>query len=448
MLYNKDIVYNLFKVLIFLISFSTMAMEGVSNKILAEYHFYFLIGLAIIEFLQTRKITLYIIWIAGFIYIVLSEMIVNNYGPKYDSTTRFLLASNNLVLIGYSIANNLSFKYETKATYNGKNELFAFIIFILYIYYIYTAIPSAAINYAEGRQLVSTMGSGTLSGFFNSSLSLSLPSIIAFYLVTLKKKSKWLALLFSIPIFFFLYLGGTRFKLLFSVAPFFLISGFFNFSRLNIKNVVILSILTIGLITFTGVLKQSRNESFRDVELFSVVNETNREIDEKQKSLVGKVVEYCSPEGTVEMSRQGEMYFELHPHTYGKSIGFITYFWIPRKIWPSKPTQIDHWLPRYYNPKLSEKFSSASGFMGELRADFGAFSLLFIFLFGCLLKKMNSLLIHFDFGRKPCYDSLYVVPFVPITFFCVRGLNTAIISYICQLFLLFFIRKLFYRSKS
>lgn len=444
MVYNRDIIYNLIKTLIFLLSFATMMLGGVSNKLLAEYHFYFLLILALVEFLQTKKLTLYIIWIVGFIYIMLSEMIVNNYGPRFNTTTRFLLLANNLLLIGYSIANEITYKQEDRNYYNGKNKLFAFVIFLLYIYYIYTAIPKAEVNYLAGRQLVSTLGSGSLSGLFNRTLSLCLPSIIAFYVVGLKKKSKWLAFLIVVPILIFIYMGGTRFKLLFSAAPFFLISGFFDFNKMNFKNLVILLLLGIVFVSLTNTLKFNRNESLADLELFSVANESNRVINEKKRSFADWVANHCSPEGTVEMSRLGEMYFEYHPHTYGKSIGFITYFWVPRRLWPNKPTQIDHWLPRYYNPKMSDKASTSSGFMGELRADFGIYSLFFIFLFGCVLKKLNSLLNCYDFGRKPRYESLFVVMFIPMTFFCVRGLNLAITTCLCQILLLLILKKLFF----
>ena len=417
MLTNKDLIYNLIKALLFLLSFVTMMIGGVSNKLLAEYHFYILLLLALVEFLQTKKLTLFVVWIAGFIYIMLSEMIVNNYGPKYNYVTRFLLLANDLVLIGYSLADEMKFRKTTTNTYNGKNELFAIVIIVLYIYYFYTALPKAAVNYVQGRQLVSTLGSGSLMGYFNRSLSMCLPSIIAFYMVTLKKKSKWNALLLSLPIFVFIYMGGTRFKLLFAAAPFFLVSGFFNFNKLNFKNLLYLFVLALGFVIVTNNLKYNRNDSLADLEIFSVANETNREINQRHRSFAEKVSNRCSPEGTVEMSRLFEMYFEFHPHTYGRSIGFISYFWIPRRIWHNKPTQIDHWLPRYYNPKMSDKSSTSSGFMGALRADFGIYSLFFIFLFGCILKKLNSLLVYYDFGRSPRYGSLYVVMFIPMTFF-------------------------------
>ena len=160
------------------------------------------------------------------------------------------------------------------------------------------------------------------------------------------------------------------------------------------------------------------------------------------------MADHCSPEGCVEISRLFEIYFEYHPHTYGKSIGFVTYFWIPRRIWPGKPTQVEHWLPRYYNPHLSDKASNASGFMGALSADFGIYSLFVIFLFGCLLKKMNSLLVYYDFGRSHRYESLYVVLFIPVTFFGVRGLSMSTMTFISQALLLFALQKLFFKTVS
>ena len=418
------------KYFLFFLSFTLIIIPGLSNKELAEMHLYLLSLLLLLEIVHVKAISLYSVWIAGFIYIILSEMILTTHGNQYSISIRYLLSANNVVLLSYSLAKHKKmFKYR-KTNFSIKSIFFPFLLLCLTVFYLYNTFPKVAMSYAYGRQLVSTMGSGTLLGTLTSALSLMLPSLIAYYVVHMKKKSKWLALLCATPIFLFLIVLSTRFKVLFSVIPFFLISGFLNINKVNIKSSIFLFLVIIALSVFSDFTKVNRNDSFTD--------RWSGLADSKQfeGNFAEFVADHCSPEGCVEMTYLAERYFNDHEHTYGKSIGFIAYFWIPRTMWPDKPTQVDHWLPRYFNPNMADTASTASGFTGELRADFGYFSFIFLFLLGILLKRCNYYLVYYNYGRSPCFESIYASLLIPTTFFAIRGINLATTTFICSVLLL------------
>lgn len=428
--------YNLIKISLFLLSFISIFLPGITNRDLAEFHFGILLFLAIIEIAQVKAISLFLVWIAGFVYIILSEMIVSDYGAEYGNTIRFLLIANNLLLIGYSVTNNCSFKVLSIKTHDKNSRWFVLVLLLLFITYLYMQYPSVERSFLHGRQLRNTLGTTTVSAILIDTIAICLPSLIAYYIVMIKRKSKWFALLLALPIFFFLYILATRYKFFFSIVPFFLVAGFLHFEKIKIRYLITLFLLVFCIGFITNYSKKHRTEGF------SVRYKADKQIQviDNDIDYIYMFAKQCSPEGTVEMMRLGERYFEDHPYTYGKSIGFIFYFWVPRAFWPEKPTQIDYWLPRYYY-EMADTASTSSGFMGELRADFGYFSLLLIFLFGILLKKANSLLVIYDFGRKPCYESLYASLLIPTTFFCVRGLNLSITTFICEIGLLYLIQK-------
>ena len=69
----------------------------------------------------------------------------------------------------------------------------------------------------------------------------------------------------------------------------------------------------------------------------------------------------------------------------GESSGAVLVFWVPRAIWPDKPTMMGYWLPRafYYDGYFAEGFSAAQGFCGNAYMDFGFWgAVLFWFVSG------------------------------------------------------------------
>ena len=201
-----------------------------------------------------------------------------------------------------------------------------------------------------------------------------------------------------------------------------------------------MSAIGVFLVVFTNSIKENRNSSFTEV--INAVTYVDTSSDGNDESFSKIICKNCSPEGVVEMTHLANVYFESHDLKYGECFGMLFYFWIPRSIWPEKPTQLDYWMPRYFNSGLSGTFSSASGFTGEVRADFGLFSYFFMILFGFLLRKVNTMLLVSDFGRKPSYSTLYVVLLVPYVFFFVRSPLTASFSLFFEIATIYIVGRL------
>lgn len=402
----------------------------------------------IVDFVITKSISTFTIWISAFIYIILSEPIINNYGKEYSWSIRYLLSANNVVLLTYLMTRPTLKYFKSNFEHASKcvnPRLFSFIIILMYLVYIIQTYNHVLTNYEGARQLGNAVGGGSLQGAFVKTFGQVLPVLIGYYIVRVKHASKWFALTLCIPIFFFLLVLGTRFRLLFSIAPFFLVTDFIRLKKINKKSLFFMIAFGVGLVIFTNTMKEKRNSSFAEV--INSVSLINNSQESSNQSLSVKICSNCSPEGIVEMTRLANIYFQTHDLKYGECSGMLFYFWIPRNIWKEKPTQLDYWMPRYFNPDLSTTFSSASGFTGEVRADFGLLSYLFMVLFGFLLRKVNTMLFLSDYGRKPSYSTLYVSLLIPYLFFFVRSPLTSSYSLIFEFVTIYIIGR-FCFSKS
>jgi hypothetical protein len=130
---------------------------------------------------------------------------------------------------------------------------------------------------------------------------------------------------------------------------------------------------------------------------------------------------------------------------YGLASSYIFIFWIPRAIWPDKPTMLGYWLIREYGSGFSDSHSASFGFTGDLYADFGNFSLLICFFIGIVIgllqKQVNKNL------QSNSYSNTLFVMLYPATFFYVRSPQTSLISYI-GVAVIYLIIKLIIKPKS
>ena len=146
------------------------------------------------------------------------------------------------------------------------------------------------------------------------------------------------------------------------------------------------------------------------------------------------------------MTELANDYFSTHSLRYGRETSIILYFWVPRAIWPDKPTQLDHWLIREYNKRVPDGHSTASGFTGELRADFGMFSLFFVFVGGMLLRRGDAY-VEQVFLSSDNINKILAACFFPYVFFVVRSPLAATQTFIFEL-VIFFIIKRFMTEKK
>lgn len=432
------------KYLILFLTLSLSAITLVSNDILtiSEVNFYALIGIILLDYCDKKTLTLFQTWLVGFIFIILSDAILTAPGSKILQAVKFLLIANHLIIIGYLVPmkfRRLQGNYQLIKKVKATRRTY-FVLLALLVSYVVYALPGAILSYSLGRNAAAGIlwenRNLLLSSIFGG-LGYVLPSIIAFYYKEIRKeKSILIPLLLSIPVFIILFIGGSRFPLLFSFGGFIIITQVSSTGRISL-NLKIIGFLLL-LIVSSYLMGQFRSGGLAGFQ--SPTGHTN-----PYTRLSQRIAYYMSPEGTVDQTAMLMAHFENNPHTYGKSVLFLTYFWVPRSLWPDKPTMLGHWLIREYRTGFSEGHSSSFGFTGELFADFGYFSLLFVFLLGILLNWADKF-IAYQLAQPMSYPKILVGMILSYVFFFVRSPITATMTFLSILLVYFMIRELLFKK--
>ena len=384
------------------ISLGTLLSSGFTSFELGNIHFYILLAILIIDFINNRRFSLLTFWIISFIYIILSDILLVNYSNIYDSSVKYLLCANDLYIGGYLI-NRQKVKITDLPVYIFKDVItFRYIICFLYIF---------VLLFLFGRFYVPTLkylfrSNIFLEGFL-SSAALIISLLLGYYIVKIKNKSPITAVAIVSPVIYFLFLDGTRYRLLYAIVPFLIIIGYIPLAKMRLRSFLMICVIGVVAIYSSAYVKHNRRgrggNDIENVEFFDINNHPYKTY------LSVKVAQYGSPETIVEMTYLANRHFSTNPLKYGAQTAMILYFWVPRNIWPNKPTMIDSWLPKLYMRGVSDNFSSASGFTGELRADFGSFSLFILFYLGLLMKKADNYLQNIYSTIRENYFILYLL---------------------------------------
>ena len=432
--------------MIFFIAIITSIFTLLSNSIFAfsEFYFYSLIAIGLLDYYKNKSFTFFQVWQAAFVFIILSEALltsINNSGMLL--ATKFLILANNIFILGYIVPQRLArFKTGDDKTYRLKPMKWAPLIFVVLVgLYVAYALPGRLAIFLYGRSGLSGTGgegSSLLISGLSQSISYILPATIVFYYKeVLKKKSLFIPILISLPIFLVLLIGGTRFPLLFSLGGFLIVSQANTIKgKISISTRMILIVLLI--LIGTSFMKSFRASGYQGQSIFALPNQVNGNFTQM-------LATQMSPEGIVDMTDIMFDYFNNNPHTYGRSTLFLTYFWIPRSIWSDKPTMLGNWLIREYRNNFSDGHSSSFGFTGELFADFGYFSLVIVFLMGMLLKRADQFRV-FQLSQTGVYPKLLVAMLFPYIFFFVRSPITATMNFIGILIAYYLFKKLIFRK--
>lgn len=410
---------------------------------LSVFYFYTLSTVVLFDILVRKKITLLHIWNIAFVFIILSEVFTK--GISSDAyilkALKFLVLANNLIYVGYISKNDTNFHASLQQAINVKSNTFTkyFLILLVVIYTAFT-IKGAINAFLFGRNVsVSTLDSDSyiFVALIINSLGLVLPAFIAYYYVNIRKRGLLMPLILSSPVFIILFFGGTRFYLLFSFLGF-MITILSEYSYgISIKKAFMVGITIIILMSLSSLMKEFRVSGSRG---------PNKHIENPQafNGFPEYLSQFMSPEGVVDMTSLMFRHFEKNDFLYGKSSSFILYFWIPRAIWPDKPTMLGHWLIRKYRSGFSIGQSTSFGFSGELYADFGLLSLFFVFLLGRLLKLADDYKEWaFNTGGYQIIVGSMLFPYV---FFFVRSPITATQVFLGILFFYIVIKKLIFKA--
>lgn len=425
---------NLFLFVFTLVSSNTLPISEVNLVVLS--------GMILLDYFDKKSLSLFQVWLVGFIFIILSEALLIEPGVNILQAVKYLIIANQIIIFGYFVPIKFN---KFRSSFVLMNRVKAsrwtpYVLIMLVVAYVVYKLPGAVLSYSLGRNAAASIlweeRNLILSSFF-SGLGYVLPSIIAFYYKEIrKKKSILVPLLLSMPVFIILFIGGTRFPLLFSFGGFLIITQVSSTGRIT---------LNLKLIGFLFVLVASSflMGQFRSGGLAGFQSQTMVTVSESRLSK--RLASEMSPEGTVDQTAMMMMHFENNPHTYGKSILFLTYFWVPRAIWPEKPTMLGHWLIRQYRTGFGEGHSSSFGFTGELYADFGYFSLLFVFLLGMLLNWADQFRAY-QLSQPQSYQKILVGMMFSYVFFFVRSPITATMTFLWILLVYYLIRKMLFKK--
>lgn len=398
-----------------------------------------------INYVKTRRITLFQIWLLAFIFMIWSEMMIITSRPNvsHSSITAivFLLSANAILLLGYEISPfKESHKLLKVSVFKSTKYLFWIIFFSLIAYFLNIR-ETIENTITSGRELSETLGGATLFGVLTSSIALMIPAFIAFYYKYYSKDGLWKSFLLILPIVVVQLLLGTRYRLLFMLLPFLVLLEFLDVRKMNIRKLLFLVFVGIGMILVTGFVKKFRNMALDDMMAMNLTEEKS-----KPSGLLVSLAEGMSPEGVVEMTEMANRYFANHDLTYGKEITFPLYFWIPRSIWKDKPTPIDHWLIRKYET-VSDAASTASGFTGEIRADFGMFCFLILFVWGGGLFVLDRWILRVFSTSGANVVKILASLIYPWIFFFVRSPLTSTNTFLVEIAVFFCISKFFSNKK-
>lgn len=419
---------------------STFTFSVDSVYAIALNSFFVLTTLILIDFLSTKTISLYQVWIFAFVFIILAEALVSLQPSANISlrAVRYLIFTNFILLFGYSVTEFPRLKRNRLSnTVLATGRTLPLLLLVTACYTIYQ-FPKNFIVFSLGRTSI-TEGDVSLASNIIGALGYLLPSILAYYFKFHTRNAKLIwPLLASVPIFVTLFVGGTRFPLLFSFLGFVLV--WFDIRWLNSRKITQIVCASFFLFYAAGEMRQFR--------AFGVGSEAKSvrasSLNDDSGTIFTRLAQNMSPEGVIDMTNLLMRYFDSHDHLCGRSSSFILYFWVPRSIWDDKPSMLGHWLVRKFRSGFSDGFSSSFGFTGDLYADFGYYSLFFVLILGVGLKRLEALKDqYFLFGG---YRRILGAMFFPYVFFFVRSPITATMTFIGIYFFYVCIRALVFRQ--
>lgn len=406
---------------------------------LATLYFYVLLVFLIFDIINYKKVKLIHVWCIGFIYIILSEVFLNfeiGLNVYALNALKYLIIANNLILMGYYSKGKYKINEIKRKHYTYETRKAGwFLLIALVILYVAMAIQRAITSISMSRAIAAEGENFLIISVLNA-MGFLLPSVILFYFYHIKKTSLVKPLLLSAPIFLILFLEGSRFPLLFAFLGFFITYQNLNSEKISVKKILLMGSAILILLSASYVMKE-----------FRVGNQYAADYIETKtlyEDFPTYVSQYLSNEGIIDMTSLMMQHYTTHNHTYGATSSFILYFWVPRVFWETKPTMLGHWFIRQYRSGFSEGHSASFGFTGELFADFGYFSLFFVFIIGRFIKYAEK------FQAKALASNSYNVilgaMLFPYVFFFVRSPITGSTTFLGILFFFFIFKRIIFKE--
>lgn len=396
-----------------------------------------------IQLLGKFKTNLLLVWQFAFLYIIDLEGIFHyseilmRVGNTAITASKYLVITYFISIIGYFIFYLISkssrvseSNYRTSIYFYEPSFYATAFLLTMYILFIILNYRNAVHAFYGGRSAVIRYQGNIafLVNTFKSSLSMSLPIIIGFFLKYVYKTKKYIlyTILLCLPIFTIQLLLGTRLTLLFSFGSLAIVL----LSGLNIKskNVLLLLIFLFILMFMGQIMVESRGIGFANYLLYH-----------NKSSLGSNFLDlFYTKEGITAAVAMLIDYFQTNSHLYGIQTAYILIFWIPRIFWQSKPTMLGYWLIREINPGgYSTGHSISFGFTGDAFADFGFIGgFIFSFIIGCFIRILERRNKDVETDQ---YKILYKAVTHPFIFLAMRSFQTSLFIFVYMfLFLMIF----------
>lgn len=414
------------------------------------------LSLLFYSFLKEKTIFRLIhVWIFSFIYLILfdgyfsQDELILEFG-KYDvlEASQFLINSNLSALSAYFfyfqfLKTNSKFKSDIVIIDFKPNKYTFPLIFGMLILFFGTSFTSAIQAFEGGRHSVDRSGTGSAFGTIIAGISKSIrivyPSLVSYYFKYVKKDQKSLlkSILWSLPIFIIVFLQGTRFPLLFSLLGFYLVHTLGV--KIKMKNIGFGIILSLSMFYLSTQMINFRTFGIKKKKYTSVLVNEEQDFKEKYKG-----------EGIIKANAMLVQYFKKNSYMYGMSSSTLLVFWIPRALWEGKPTFLAYWLIRAYDfSNVSGGHSISFSFSGDSYADFGFYGgIFFCLIFGVFLASLEMFSLNTIEGNSNRFNIILVSILFPFVFFAVRSFNTAVISMIGSILLIYLFKKTLLNSNE
>jgi hypothetical protein len=413
--------------------------------ILSRVYFFCALAYVFWSIAKSKSIRLIDVWNVSFIFVIVSEALMKNAGDQeFLIATQFLMTANNLVNIGY-----LSAFKKSRLDAGGLmsppprrrmryQSLTLFVLLSCIVGYALAnyqaALLAASIGRSTAADILRTSSEARILDALWSAIGMVIPSILTYYVLVIKNGRLIYALALAAPILLIQMISGTRFVLLFSMIGIIVVYMSANDRRWSWRKLLTAICLMLGLLYSTVIMKEIRSggSHFPAIVAGGVGDMTWL----AEPNLAKFAEEFLSPEGVIDMTALMFRYFDTHPHLYGLSTSYLLYFWVPRSIWEEKPTMLGHWLIREYRSGFSEGHSVSFGFIGDLYADFGLFSLIAIFMLGSGLFSLE--LFRRKMNANKGLGVVFGAMLYPYVFFFVRSPITSTIN-IFAIYLIYFV---------
>lgn len=371
-----------------------------------------------------RFFRLVLMWCGGFLLIITpegltdAETIARIWGrDAYDVASRCLVASHLACLLGHDLVFNerairplpTHWRLEPRAAFMllGAATLLAYIYFV----------PLAIQTYLAGRvgadEMVAAPSSvrAVLQGVATSA-GIVVPIAAVWLLKDAPTRLGRLALALMAGSITALHLAtGVRFMLLFTIVG--AVIAWTAPRPPSRRTLATLLAAALALAFVSSVLRTTRTFGLQSADVGAAVRGFS-------------TADVVMSEQSVRTMAQAVVYTKRFGYTYGETSTALAVFWVPRAVWPSKPTLIGYWLPRAFDTTSYGKgFSAAPGFAGGTFLDFGlggsvACWLVLGLAFG-FLERWTARLTAAERDAR----ILLVAPLYGGTFFAVRSIETA-----------------------